>query len=234
MARTPWCLNADQVPVAGTLLDVNAELLAACDPDVVLVQPPAQGAPPEITELAAREGWSVTAIQIHSLDDVARSFRLVADALEADSTGPCHDRAAELEANLHCACESMATAPLLGSVLALSSVSDGGALGFGPGSYIADALARMGCRVVDPGGAYAQLTVEGAASLGADTIIVLQSQRAAIDTPERIGHEAGARMIIVDAENLLQPGASLVDGLRQLRAALSSEVASDGAKDRTP
>ena len=53
VGRTPWCEVSTDVPIVGSLLDLNAEALVMVRPTVILLQPPAQGEIGGLSDLAA-------------------------------------------------------------------------------------------------------------------------------------------------------------------------------------
>ncbi len=221
-ARTPWCPVDPEIPVVGTLLDIDAEQLTAIDPELILVQPPMQGAPEELAALARQQGWRVAEIRIDSLDDVGASFASVACAIDPGGNSGCTARAEALAASLRAACLPIDGAASLGRVALLGSVSDAGALAFGRGSFPGDAAVSMGVTLADAGAAYAQRSREELALLAPDLIVVIggPEERARwMDAPA--GELApGSRLLVVEEPRLLQPGASLVQGLATLRKAL--------------
>lgn len=221
VARTPWCVTDATVPVVGTLLDVDVEALVLTDPTVVLVQPPVQGNPPHLADLSAKRGWNLVEIRINSFDDIGRAVGAVADALEPVSTGPLHIRADECMERLTASCAPIESASQMGGVALLSSVRDNGALGFGEGSYLAQAVERMGCHVAPLSGPFTQLSLEEICALEVSTLIICDA-----NPDERVVQGPLSKFWIVLAphESLLMPSPSLVDGLELMRRSLVDVV----------
>ncbi len=220
--RTPWCAVDQHIPVVGTLLDIDAELLTIIDPDVVLVQPPSQGAPAVLAALGERHGWQIAEIHIDSLEDVRDSFARVAQAIDPSNDHGCATAAEALQAELQHVCSPIDRAPSLGRVALVSSVSDAGALAFGAGSFPGDAVRAMGVDLADMGAAYLQLSREDLARVAPRVIVVIggvgEAERWAHSAPDALA--PGATIVVVEEARLLQPGASLVQGLAALRSAL--------------
>ena len=70
VGRTPWCRGVDECPVVGTLEGVDAEVLVALEPSVVLHQPAASGSDPVLLELEQRLGFECWGARLDGVDDV--------------------------------------------------------------------------------------------------------------------------------------------------------------------
>ena len=70
VGRTPWCRGIDDRPVVGTLEGVDAEVLVALRPAVVLHQPPATGTDPVLLELQERLGFTLGGGRLDGVRDV--------------------------------------------------------------------------------------------------------------------------------------------------------------------
>jgi len=228
---TPWCSVAGDVPVVGSLLDLDAETLVRLDPDIILVQPPAQGAPPELHSLAASHGWRVVSTRIDSLDDLGSAMGQVAHAIEPSGIGPCTDRARAWRDELVAACEPIPGAGTVGVVVVVTSLSDAGALAMGPGSFVADALEKMGldCRT-GQSMPYQQLSREDLVRLDADLLVVIEPAPG----PGQSSNDTivpGATAVFVIDPALLVPGARFPAALHRLRCVLEELAA---ARNETP
>jgi ABC-type hemin transport system substrate-binding protein len=228
VGRTPWCdLSVPDVPVVGTLLDVDAEALVRASPTVVLVQPPAQGADPALEALASRHGWAVRAWPINGLDSARAAMEGIATVV-AESDPP---RAAEVRAR-HAqwrAALDDALAPLPEgtargeTVLVMMGGLEG--ISFGRGTYIDDALASMGVRNAVERSGYPALSAEDVVRIAPGTIVVIGgTARGKADGTGSLP----SRVIRVPADGLAVPGGRLPHGLKALRDALVSRGGAGG------
>jgi ABC-type hemin transport system substrate-binding protein len=231
VGRTPWCEGvARDVPVVGTLLDVDAEALVRSSPTMVLVQPPAQGVDPALATLAARHGWTVHAWRINGLDDARAAMAGLADAVAdadpalASGVQERHDawRAMIDEALVPLPAASSARDS---AVLVISGGLEG--IAFGRGTYVDDALARIGVRNALDRPGYPALSVEDVVRIAPGTIVVIggSGDRAA---SHPAAEAVPSRVIRVPADGLSVPGGRLPHGLKALRDALSSVEGQDG------
>lgn len=224
VGRTPWCEIAESVvPVVGTLLDVDAEALVRCAPTMVLVQPPAQGIDPALSALAASHGWAIHSWQINGLDDARAAMEGLANAVaEADpaSADSVHARHADWRARLDASLAPLPAPPegaRVGPVLVMVGGIEG--MAFGRGTYIGDALDRMGVQnaVERPG--YPVLSAEDVVRIGPNAIVVIGgAERGSL--PEAASF--AARVVRVPAQGLAVPGGRLPHGLQALREALTA------------
>ena len=231
VGRTPWCEGvAHDVPVVGTLLDVDAEALVRCAPTMVLVQPPAQGADPALATLAARHGWAVHAWRIDGLDDARAVMHGIADAVaEAD---PALADGVRRQRDAWCALIDEALVPLpAGSpardsaVLVISGGLEG--IAFGRGTYIDDALVRIGARNALERPGYPALSVEDVARIAPPTIVVIGGSGDLAGRRPATGERA-SRVIRVPADGLSVPGGRLPHGLKALRDAIAGDEGHGG------
>lgn len=229
--RTPWCESAPpDVPVVGTLLDVDAEALVRSAPTMVLVQPPAQGVDPSLATLAARHGWTMHAWRINGLDDARAVMGGLADAVAAADPaigGGVHERH-----DSWCAMLDAALVPLPAgskardsSVLVMAGGLEG--IAFGRGTYIDDALSRLGVRNALDRPGYPSLSVEDLVRIEPSAIVVIGGSDAAAASRPAIG-ALQARVIRLPADGLAVPGGRLPYGLKALRDALASMEVQDG------
>ncbi len=229
--RTPWCEAAPpDVAVVGTLLDVDAEALVRSAPTMVLVQPPAQGVDPSLAALAARHGWTMHAWRINGLDDARAAMGGLAAAVAA--ADPAIGSGVRERHDAWCAMLDAALEPLPGGSSARDSavlVMAGGLEGiaFGRGTYIDDALVRLGVRNALERPGYPALSVEDVVRIAPRTIVVIGgSGTAAVDQPAIAA--LSARVIRLPADGLAVPGGRLPYGLKALRDVLASVEVQDG------
>ena len=77
VGRTPWCRGVDDRPVVGTLEGVDAEVLVAVSPTIVVHQPPATGTDPVLDGLRERLGFDLVGGRIdgiHDIDGMLQAF----------------------------------------------------------------------------------------------------------------------------------------------------------------
>jgi iron complex transport system substrate-binding protein len=231
VGRTPWCEAASpDVPVVGTLLDIDAEALVRCAPSMVLVQPPAQGVDGSLAALAARHGWTVHAWRINGLEDARAAMAGLADAVAAADparSDDVRDRHAAWSAMLDGVLVPVPAdvAQRVGPVLVMVGGLEG--IAFGAGTYMHDALTRMGVRNALERTGYPSLSVEDVSRLSPRTIVVIGGSGAdAAD--QRATGSPPARVIRVPAAGLAVPGGRLPHGLTALRDALVAMEVQDG------
>ena len=74
VGRTPWCRGVDDRPVVGTLEGVDAEVLVAIAPTIVVHQPPATGTDPVLAGLQARLGFTLIGGRLDGIEDIDASL----------------------------------------------------------------------------------------------------------------------------------------------------------------
>ena len=231
VGRTPWCEAAPpEVPVVGTLLDIDAEALVRCAPSMVLVQPPAQGVDGSLATLAARHGWTMHAWRINGLEDARTAMAGLADAVAAadpSRSDDVRDRHSAWSAMLDGALVPMPAdvADRVGPVLVVVGGLEG--IAFGTGTYMQDALARLGVRNALERTGYPSLSVEDVSRLSPRTIVVIGGSGADAADQRAIGSPP-ARVIRVPSAGLAVPGGRLPHGLKALREALMAMEVQDG------
>jgi ABC-type hemin transport system substrate-binding protein len=227
VGRTPWCqTGAERVPVVGTLLDIDVESLVRCEPDVIVVQPPAQGMDPSVQRLADAHGWRVHAWRIDGLDDARATMRGLVDAVHAavgDVPDGVRERHRRWEGRLDAALMPIprATEPG-GAPRALVVMGGIEGIAFGRGSYLDDALSRLGVRNALDRPGYPSIGMEDIIRMSPDVIVVVGS-RGAPALPE--GSLQRTRVVCVDGRGLAVPGGFLPDGIAALREALANALA---------
>lgn len=226
VGRTPWCEGAaPEVPVVGTLLDVDAEALVGCAPTIVLVQPPAQGIDAALVALAHSHRWALLDWRINGLDEARDAMSGLASAVAgADPAlaGSVRERHAHWCAMLDAALAPLAAEPAAfdaAPVLVMAGSLEG--IAFGRGTYIDDALARLGVRNAIERPGYPALSVEDLVRLSPRTIIVIGGSGGDAAHDPKVG-SLSARVIRLPADGLAVPGGRLPHGLKALRDALAS------------
>lgn len=236
VGRTPWCEGAgESVPVIGTLLDIDAESLVRARPSCILVQPPAQGMDPGLTALAGERGWTVMSWRIDGIDDASQAMRDIAAMVASALPERAPDVAAAL-ARWQGGLES-AMAPVgagAGSPAPRVLVLVGGAEGvaFGGGTYVSDALSRMGCVNALPRTGYPALSAEDVIGLRPDIAVVLGAPGTSV--PLLVSLQSalpGLRVERIEGRELLVPGGGLPRGLGALRAAIMGRPESPSSGD---
>jgi ABC-type hemin transport system substrate-binding protein len=222
VGRTPWCQACPaDVPVVGTLLDVDAEAMVRAAPNLVLVQPPAQGTDPALARLAATHGWTVREWRINGLDDARAAMDGLARA--AADADPGISDAVRARHVAWCDTLDAALEPLPASPAGLDSgrvlVMMGGLEGiaFGRGTYIDDALTRLGVTNALERPGYPALSVEDLVRIAPTTVIVIGVADAGKLQPI---DALAATVIRLPADGLAVPGGRLPHGLKALRDAL--------------
>ena len=225
VGRTPWCEGAaPDVPVVGTLLDVDAEALVRCGPTLVLVQPPAQGIDAALVALARGHGWAMLDWRINGLDEARDAMSGLANAVaDADPAlaGRVRERHAQWSAMLDASLAPLAedsAASGAATVLVMAGGLEG--IAFGRGTYIDDALARLGVRNAIERPGYPALSVEDLVRLSPRTIVVIGASVGA-EAPDPKAESLSAQVIHLPADGLAVPGGRLPHGLKALRDALA-------------
>lgn len=225
VGRTPWCEASENVPIVGTLLDLNAEALVLVQPTLILLQPPAQGEVAGLNDLAAKYGWRVERFRIDSLADVQAMLenlpKVICDIAVENDCAQLTARAQLLQRELARALEPLPEATLAGRTLVvLLSAESADAMGIGKNSYIGDAIERMGATNALTRSGYPALGAEDLAKLAPDTVVVVsQRPAAAVEQLSRIMPKS--LVYSINAPELLQPGAGMIPGLIKLREALA-------------
>lgn len=225
VGRTPWCAGIDAIPVVGTLLDLNAEALLRANPTIVLVQPPAQGSTVDLDELASRHGWLIERFRIESLDDIRALVSALPSVLAARDDGAAlaslRLRAELLNRELDEQLAPLDAASSHGRVLLLLAGGDGAeALGFGSDTYLGEFLTRIGADNAIEGRGYPALSAEDIVRLAPHTVVLFGPR------PQRMIEQLStttpaARLLTLNAPQLMQPGGGMIDGLKSLRALLA-------------
>ena len=231
VGRTPWCEVASDVPIVGSLLDINAEALVLSRPTTILLQPPAQGEVSGLSELATRHQWRIERFQIDSLSDVQAMLlnlpKAICDTAIENDLAILNERSKNLQNELSRALEPIPHASRAGRTLILLVSSESvDAMGFGKGSYIGDALELMGVTNALLRSGYPSLGAEDLVKLNPETLIVI-SLRSAGAIKQLAQIMPNSRLFSIDAPELLQPGGGMITGLIKLREALTQACQQD-------
>lgn len=223
---TPWCVAPSDVPAVGTLLDIDAEALVRANPSLVFVQPPAQGIPSVLVELAQRKRWTVVPIPLSTLADCRRAITDVAAV--CGSVCPVERReqlqveAARLGAEL-----DAATAPINGAagtrVLAvLCGEESADLLAFGTDSYLMESLRAQGFAAALDRAGYQSLGQEDLLRVHPD--IMLLFGRGGTDARFDALADGGMKVLRLNEPALLHPGGGITESLVRVRSLLAAEV----------
>jgi len=223
VGRTPWCEACPaEVPVVGTLLDVDAEAMVRAAPKLVLVQPPAQGIDPSLARLAGSHGWTLREWRINGLEDARAAMdglaRAVTDA-DPSVAGAVRERHDAWCAMLDAALEPLPASSAggdIGRVLVMIGGLEG--IAFGRGTYIDDALVRLGVTNALERPGYPSLSAEDLVRIAPNTVLVIGGSGDARQPP--FGGLT-ANVIRLPPDGLAVPGGRLPHGLKALRDALS-------------
>lgn len=171
------------VPAVGDLFRFDAEGMIVLDPSDVVIQAGRRGAPPGLADLAQRNGWTLTNLQIDGLEDIASAVRRLCDNLsfrgEESLRASVGQRADMLIEAMR---ESLEPLPgsdrrKLGSILLLYGLRPPSA--FGPGSYLGDVLDRLGVRNrLTSGGPWQQMDLETLVALDPFAIVIVGTDSA--------------------------------------------------------
>ncbi len=228
VGRTQWCQLPTEVPIVGSLLDLNAEMLVRVDPTILLIQPAKQGDVPTLDQLVSRHGWRMEHFRIDSIEDVnsmlARLPEFVADPQIVGDAEHLESRSRELRLELARAMEKVPGADAAGRVLVLLVTPEGAdMLGFGTDTYLSDVLERIGCVNALARSGYPALGAEDLARIAPNTVILIGKRSA--ELVERIVQLAPEAMVVpVDSPELLQPGGGMIPGIVKFREAISNAV----------
>jgi ABC-type Fe3+-hydroxamate transport system substrate-binding protein len=210
--RTPWCVAVAQVPVLGSMDDVDLERLVAEDPELIVIQRTVRGPPAELLHTAATHGWKVEQVDCDSLRDMRElgprlaslmGREQAASALSARWDGvmrpPAGVRPGERVAMLLPGPEFRA---------------------FGAGSYLADLWHAWGGRTWPDMSGWPAVQLEDVVAAKPDRVIVVGGQ-----APEALVSALAPRGIPVESlpdAGLLRPGPELLGAVEAWRCRLES------------
>ncbi|MDQ3990788.1 MAG: helical backbone metal receptor [Actinomycetota bacterium] len=219
----PQARDIERVGGAGEFgVDPNVERVVELEPDLMLAAFPGGEWKDRLREL----GIPVFTILAEDLDDALADIETVGALTGAG------EEAEALTATMRAEAEE-ATAGIDQRVTCFFEVGfEGGFFTVGPGSFIYDLLERAGCDPVtaeatDP---FPQWSVEALVEADPDAYLVSsESGGTPQEVAERPGFEAlsavrDGRVVLIDSDLVSRPGPRVVEGLRELVAALHAPV----------
>ncbi|MFM7480399.1 MAG: ABC transporter substrate-binding protein [Planctomycetota bacterium] len=226
VGRTPWCIGAPSAPTVGTLLDIDAEALLRANPTLVFVQPPAQGIPTTLVDLAQVKGWSVVPIPLSTLADCRRAVADVAAACAPLCSSERREQIHEQSLRLSAAFDAV-TAPIADAagqrVLAVLCGEEGtDLLAFGTESYLMEVLQAQGFAPALERVGYQSLGQEDLRRVRPDIILLLGKR--GVDAHFDALTARGTKVLRLNEPALLLPGGGITASLGRMRALLVSEV----------
>ena len=222
VGRTPWCRGVDDRPVVGTLEGVDAEMLVAIRPAVVLHQPPATGSDPVLLGLRDRLGFELAGGR---LDGVSNLLTLLdeIERLELAAPGRIEQRRGELR---EIAARNLrpidSTAP---RVVALHSVDPVGIAG--RDTYLGEIIAAAGFRNLAADGGWRTWSVETLLSADPDMILVFSGDgdgRKVVEWLEALGWASPPSIIVVPGADAFEPSTRMPTVLKALEQATGTLV----------
>lgn len=208
--RTPWCVTVVDVPVLGSMDDVDLERLVATDPDLIVVQRTVRGPPTELLQAAAVHGWQVEQVPCESLRDMRdlgpRLAALMGEAGAAHGLTTRWDGLARPPAGMR---PGERVAMLLPGPEFRA---------FGAGSYLADLWHAWGGRTWPDMAGWPAVQLEDVVAAKPDRVIVVGGQ-----APEALVSALVSRGIAVESlpdAGLLRPGPELLEAVEAWRGRL--------------
>lgn len=178
----------NSIPVVGTHIDVDYEMLITIDPTDVFFERNTIGIPDRVSELAKEHDWQVWTYKLETLDDIAETvddlyLKLVGFAQEESSPNNFLemdvDPTKKFDIELPSAHLARAWSDLgqpardVGRVLLLAGTDPPGALG--PESFHGQMLTRLGATLaIDQGGMWQELDYEDLIELAPDSILIFE------------------------------------------------------------
>jgi ABC-type hemin transport system substrate-binding protein len=234
VGRTQFCDAVDAgVAIVGDLGSIDFERLVRLEPTHILLQPPAAGINPALSELVRQRGWVLGSWRLNTIDDIETMVRELPETLaprDASSREQKTQRAAEILNEIALSLTpGPGPQPLL-RVLMLSDVDP--PLAFGTGTYLHDILIALGGvnAIADAG--WVQLSIEDAVRLRPDAILLVKPgappATATNAVMDQLGPLASADTpavrerrvaVLVDPDALL-PSSAVVQVAKELRAKL--------------
>ncbi|MBC01901.1 MAG: hypothetical protein CMJ34_01170 [Phycisphaerae bacterium] len=227
VGRTPWCRGIDDRPVVGTLEGVDAEILVALQPGVVLHQPPASGTDPVLVGLQERLGFRLGGGRL----DGVRDLLVLLDQIEGmELAAPDRIRQRRLSLEAIGACEIPDEAP--GAVLLYSVDSVGVA---GEDTYLGELGRAAGLRNLAGPGGWREWSIEMLLSAEADVVIAFTTPEMESFAQERLAAIEWLKspaIAVITNPNAFEPSTRMPEVLAELRRGLEEAgVTSAGADD---
>lgn len=189
------------IPVVGSHLDIDYELLIELNPTEILIERTSVDIPDRLTTLAQAHGWVIISYELKTLDDIANTIddlylKFVGFHDEPRSDDSLFDLRLDptkkFDVELPSARLANAWSPIgpsatkAGRVLVLAGIEPPGAMG--PGSFHAQLIERLGLTpAIVEGGMWQELDYEDVIELAPDSILVFAPEPASIDPNALIG-----------------------------------------------
>ncbi|MAD78071.1 MAG: hypothetical protein CMJ51_01705 [Planctomycetaceae bacterium] len=225
VGRTPWCRGVDDRPVVGTLEGVDAEVLVAIRPAVVLHQPPATGIDPVLLGLRDRLGFQLAGGR---LDGVSNLLTLLdeIERLELAEPSRIEERRAGLR-DIAARCRRP-FGPDSPGVVALHSVDPVGVAG--RDTYLGEIIAAAGFRNLAPSGGWRAWSVETLLGAEPDKILVFSGDDDGTETIawlEALGWSTPPRIVVVPGADAFEPSTRMPRVLEALERAVANHEGGD-------
>lgn len=217
--RTPWCRGVDDRPVAGSLEGVDAELLVAIDPELVLHQPPATGTDPVLLGLQRRHGFRLEGGRLDGAGDVLELLETL-ESLEVVPSTRLAERRAALEGIVRAGAEAPAAGAL--RVLVLHSIDPVGVAG--QDTYLGEIVAAAGLRNAAGAGGWRTWSIETLLSAEVDLILIFSGQGDGRDVATRLGSldwPEVPRILVVPGADAFEPSTRMPEVLEAVRRELA-------------
>ncbi|MCK4871959.1 MAG: ABC transporter substrate-binding protein [Phycisphaerales bacterium] len=181
VGRHQWdmVLPAD-VPKVGDQTEIDYELLIELEPTDVLLQYGERPIPARLRTLAAEYGWHIRSFDIDTIDDVQAVVKVLPQYLSFPDTqaGRAHGEqtAARADALAEALVDHLQPRDAVrqaGRILLLFAVDPPTA--FGPETFLAQVVTRLGGANAQTVGDYPQLSLEDVINLDPDTIVIVRS-----------------------------------------------------------
>lgn len=217
VGRTPWCRGVDDRPVVGTLEGVDAEMLVAIRPAVVLHQPPATGSDPVLLGLRDRLGFDLAGGR---LDGVADLLALLDEMARLELAEPrrIEERRGQLREiatrNLR---PIESDAP---RVVALHSVDPVGIAG--RDTYLGEIIAAAGFRNLATAGGWRTWSVETLLDADPDLILVFSGDgdgRKIVGWLDALGWSKSPSIVVIPGADAFEPSTRMPQVLEALERA---------------
>lgn len=213
VGRTPWCAGVDQVPVVGSLLEVDLERLSMVKPDLIVVQATAAGVPGQLAEVSARNGWRVVQVPCTSLAQVRGLESALADAVR--EAAPATDTSVRWANALQPLDAARRQSPCV-LLFALDPPQ-----AFGADAYLAEVWKAWGGTTVPSQGGHPSMRMEDLFALQPRTIMLIGTPAsAASGVLAAACANRGVQFEGIDQAGLLRPGPEALDAIERWREQL--------------
>lgn len=242
VGRTPFCDSVpEEVPVVGSLLDVDYERLLEVSPTHLVIQPAASGTDPEVERLAANHGWTLLERGLDRLEDVEAFLVTLADDLALPASPELSDLRVRCEGEARAIRVLAEAKPAASAPKVLLLVGSDPPTAAGADTFVSQMLVAAGGVNAVRGDGYPELTLEDIVGLDPDVMLVLRELPAAdaerdhllrpLRTTATSAARAGRVALFVNP-NVMLPSTQASEVVAALRAAL--DAASQGNTVGTP